>query len=98
MICKATVDNDDKKNRLCLPSPYPNTPADWARTQVLGNQASMSFAADPDIKAWADRVTLNPARIPLDMAGSAELTAAVERFRKYVGAGMARMAQLAGIS
>ena len=50
----------------------------------------------PDIKAWADRVSLNPARIPPDMAGSAELTAAVDRFRKYVGPGMARMAELAG--
>ncbi len=66
--------------------------------QVLGNRASMSFGADPDIKAWADQVSLNPARIPPDMAGSAELAAAVERFRKYVGAGMTRMAQLSGMS
>jgi hypothetical protein len=66
--------------------------------QVLGGKAAMSFAAHPDIKAWADRVPLNPARIPPDMADSVELTAAVERFRKYVGAGMDRMAELAGMS
>jgi len=95
---EATVDGDDEKNRLCPPSPYSNTAADWARMMVLGNQASMSFASDPDIKAWADRTSLNPARIPPEKAGSAELTAAVERFRKYVGAGMARMAELAGMS
>jgi hypothetical protein len=61
---EATVDGDDVKNRLCPPSPNSDTPADWARMQVLGNRASMSFASNPDIKAWADRVSLNPARIP----------------------------------
>ncbi|HEX7188442.1 MAG TPA: FAD/NAD(P)-binding protein [Actinomycetes bacterium] len=95
---EATIDNDDEKNRLCPPSPYPNTPADWARMQVLGNQAATSFASHADIKAWADGVALNPARIPPEMAGSDELTAAVERFRKHVGTGMARMAELAGMN
>ena len=94
---EAIFDGDDEKNRLCPPSPYSNTPADWARMQVLGNQAAMSFASRPDIKAWADRVSLNPARLPPDLAGSAELTAAMERFRTYVGPGMARMAELAGM-
>jgi hypothetical protein len=41
---------------------------------------------------------LNPARIPPDLAGSADVTAAVERFRKHVGAGLTRMAQLAEMS
>jgi hypothetical protein len=58
----------------------------------------MSFAAHPRIKSWADRVPLNPARIPPDMADSTPVTAAVERFRKHVGAGMARMAELAEMS
>jgi hypothetical protein len=31
------------------------------------------------------------------MAGSDELTAAVERFRTHVGAGLSRMAELAGM-
>jgi hypothetical protein len=95
---EATVDDDDAKNKLCPPSPYSDTPADWARMQVLGNRASMSFGAHPGIKAWADRVSLNPARIPPDMADSTELIAAVERFRKHVGVGMARMAELAEMS
>jgi hypothetical protein len=95
---EATIDGDEQKNALCPPSPLPNTPADWARMQVLGTKASMSFTANPDIKAWADRVSLNPARIPPELADSAELTAAVERFRAYAGPGMARMAELAGMS
>jgi hypothetical protein len=94
---EATFDDDDEKNRLCLPSPYSDTPTDWARMQVLGGRASAAFGSNPDIKAWADQVSLNPARIPPEMAGSPELTAAVERFRSSVGPGMARMAELAGM-
>lgn len=92
---EATVGDDGAKNKLCPPSPYSDTPADWALMQVLGNRASMSFASDPDIKAWADSVSLNPARIPADREHTDELTAAVERFRRHVGVGMARMAELA---
>jgi NAD(P)-binding Rossmann-like domain len=95
---EATLVDDDEKNRLCPPSPYPNTPADWARSQVLGHRASMSYTSHPDIKAWANGVSLNPARIPRDTSGSDALTAAVGRFRTYVGAGMTRMADLAGMS
>jgi len=95
---EATLDSDDEKNRLCPPSPYSDTPKDWAHMQVLGNRASMSFAADADIKAWTDRVSLNPARIPPDMAVSPGLAAAVERFRTHVRPGMERMAELARMS
>jgi hypothetical protein len=95
---EATREDDGEKNRLCPPSPYSNTPADWARMQVLGNRAAMSFAAEPDIKTWSDQVSLNPARISPELANSAEVAAAVRRFRDHVGPGMARMAQLAEMS
>jgi NAD(P)-binding Rossmann-like domain len=95
---EATRTNDDEKNRLCPPSPYSNTTADWARMQVLGSRASMSFASDAELRAWADQTTLNPARVPSDLADSARLTAAVERFRMYVAPGLARMEQLAGMA
>jgi NAD(P)-binding Rossmann-like domain len=92
---EAILDGDEEKNRVCPPSPLPNTPADWARMQVLGGQAAMSFASHPDIKTWANRVSLNPARIPAEMAGSDGVTAAVERFGTHVGTGMARLAEFA---
>ena len=95
---EATIHDDDEKNRLCPPSPYCDTPTDWARMQVLGGRAAKSFASDPDLKAWADRTTLNPARMPPELADSEELTAAVERFQRHAAAGLARMAELAGMS
>jgi hypothetical protein len=95
---EATFESDDEKNRLCPPSPLSNTPADWARMQVLGAQASMAFSSHPDIKAWADGVSLNPARTPRGMESSAELAAATERFRTYIGPGLSRLAELAEMS
>jgi hypothetical protein len=95
---EGTRDGDEEKNRLCPPSPYSNTTRDWGRMQVLGSRASMAFAADPELKAWADATTLNPARVPADMVDSAELGAALQRFRTHVGPGLARMAEMSGIS
>ncbi|MBO0826613.1 MAG: NAD(P)-binding protein [Streptosporangiales bacterium] len=95
---EATRDDDVEKNRLCPPSPFSNTPADWARMQALGYRASASFGAESDIKAWADLVPLNPARVPPETADDVEVTAAVDRLRRYAAPGMARMAELAGMS
>jgi hypothetical protein len=95
---EATREDDAEKNRLCLPSPLSNTPTDWALMQVLGARASLAFSAEPDIKEWADSVTLNPARVPPGQAVDADLAAAAERFRVAVGPGIAAMAELAGLS
>ena len=94
---EATLEDDDAlKNRLCPPSPFSNTPTDWARQQVLGARASFSSVAH--LKDWADGVALNPGRIPRELAGSTALTAARERLRRAEGPGMARMTELAGMS
>jgi hypothetical protein len=89
-------DSDELKNRLCPPSPFSNTPADWALQQVLGAQAS--FSSLPPLKAWADGVALNPGRIPADLAGSAAVTAAQERLWDVAAAGLGRLAELAAMS
>ena len=68
---EATRDDDGEKNRLCPPSSFGNTLTDWATMNVLGMRNSTSFGSEPDIKAWSDRVALNPARIPPEYAGSA---------------------------
>ena len=41
---------------------------------------------------------LNPARIPPGVADEAGVAAAVERLNAYQGPGMARMAELAGLT
>jgi hypothetical protein len=91
---EATREDDLEKNRLCPPTPYPNTLAEWAVMNVLGARATMSFGAEPDIKAWADTVALNPARIPPDHGGSAELDDALDRLQTHMRPGLARLAEL----
>ena len=44
---EATFDDDAEKNRLCPPSPFSDTPADWCRMQVLGGRASMALSGQP---------------------------------------------------
>ena len=36
--------------------------------QLLGSRAAQAFTAQPDIKEWANRTTLNPGRIPPSLA------------------------------
>jgi hypothetical protein len=95
---EATVDDDAEKNRLCPPSPYPDTLVSWTAMQLLGARSAMSFGSDPGIKAWTDGVSLNPSRIPADLAGRADVQAAVRRFRESLAPGLAGMSALTGIA
>jgi hypothetical protein len=93
---EATRDDDAEKNRLCPPSPFGNTLADWAAMNVHGTRATTSFGAEPDIKAWADGVPLNPARVPPERSGDPDVVAALQRLKANAPAGVARLAELAG--
>lgn len=95
---EATRHDDAEKNRLCPPTPYGNSMVEWARMNVLGTRAAMTFSAEPDIKEWADRAAINPARIPPGHPGSAELDATLERLAASTRAGVARLAELTGAS
>jgi hypothetical protein len=94
---EATREDDVEKNRLCPPTPYPNSLTEWAKMNALGTRAAMSFGSEPDIKAWADRVAINPARIPADYGVSAQLDAALDRLQTHVGPGLARLVELGGV-
>ena len=91
---EATRDDDEEKNRLCPPSLYGNSMTEWARMNVLGTRAAMSFLAEPDIREWSDGVALNPARVPPAYAGSAALDEARARLAAYTRPALARLAEL----
>jgi hypothetical protein len=65
--------------------------------QALGGRAARAFGSHPDLRAWANEVALNPARVPAARADDPELGAAVERFVKHAAAGSAALAALAGL-
>ncbi len=91
---EATRQDDGDKNRLCPPTGYGNSMAEWARMNVRGTQAVMSFMSEPDIKEWSNRAAINPARIPPEYPGSAALDDARERLAAHVRPGLARLAEL----
>ena len=91
---EATRKDDDDKNRLCTPSPYPDTLAQWARMNVLGTQATIAYSAEPDIKTWSNHIPLNPARIPPGHSPSAALDDATQRLATHLPTGLARLAEL----
>ncbi len=95
---EATRDNDAEKNRTCPSSCLPDTPTSWARMQVLGNRAAQAFAAEPDIREWANQTTLNPGRIAPDRIGEPAVQAALERYRIHAAAGIARLTEFATLS
>ena len=82
------------KNRLCPPSSFGNTLPDWATMNVLGMRNSASFGSEPDIKAWSDRVALNPARVPRSAAARRSWTTCWTGSRPTCPSGIARLAEL----
>jgi hypothetical protein len=95
---EATVDDDAEKNRLCPPSVFSSTLAQWARMQVLGARALRSFTSDPRVRAWSDRTVLNPARLPEEALDSPAVAEALERAGHHREPGLARLAEFAGLS
>ncbi|MET0838501.1 MAG: FAD/NAD(P)-binding protein [Marmoricola sp.] len=93
---EATREDDAEKNRLCAPSSYGNSRADWARMNLLGTRNTRVFRSEPDIQAWSDRVALNPSRIPPEYAGSPELDDALARLQVHAGPALDTLARLSG--
>jgi len=93
---EATRDDDAEKNRLCPPTPYGNTMAEWVRMNVLGTRAVASFSSEPDIKSWADSVAINPARVASEHAASEALAEVLGRLQAGAGPGLSRLAELCG--
>jgi hypothetical protein len=93
---EATRDDDAEKNRVCRPSPYSNTPADWATMQTIGGDASLAMSKETDLRVWSNSTTLNPARIPRERADDPAVLAASARLKEYIGPGRARLSDFAG--
>lgn len=91
---EATRTDDEEKNRLCPPSGYGDSLAQWAGMNVHGTRAALSFSAARDVKAWADGVALNPARIPAGYPASASLDSVRERLAASTGPGLEALTRL----
>jgi hypothetical protein len=93
---EATRVEDTEKNRVCRPSPYSDTPEDWATMQTIGGDASMAMSKESDMREWSNRTPLNPARVSPEQPHDQAVAAAAARLREHIGAGHARLAEFAG--
>jgi hypothetical protein len=92
---EATRDDDRERNRLCPPNTLPDDTATWARMQVRGTVAALTYGAEPDIATWADGCALNPARVEPSRRDDPAVRTAAARLADHAEAGLARMAELA---
>jgi len=92
---EATRDDDRERNRLCPPNAYGNSLADWALMQARGTVAAATYAAEPDIAAWADACALNPARATPSQRNEPAVRAAASRLADHAQPGLARLFALA---
>jgi hypothetical protein len=93
---EATRDDDREKNRLCPANEYPDGPASWARMHARSAAAARVFGAEPDVAAWANRCTLNTARVDPSRRDEPAVQAAAARVAEHSAHGLARLAELGG--
>ena len=91
---EANRDDDDEKNRLCPPNPYPDSDVDWARCTVTGMGADYKWSKEPDIVAWLDDSRLNPTSGMAALAGEPRVQQAMQRFAENVRPALTRLAGL----
>ena len=81
---------------MCPPNTLPDTLVNWAEMQVRGTLAARAYGSEPDIAAWANATTLNPARITPAQREEPAVRAAAAALANVVEPGLARLTELAG--
>jgi len=92
---EATRDNDDTKNALCPPNPYPSTATDWITVQLIAQAAEASWLSVPDIEEWKARSRLNAARGMHDYGADPRMQSAITRLLENMGESMTNLTRLA---
>jgi hypothetical protein len=91
---EATRSDDAEKNRLCPPTAYGNSLAEWAAMNLRGAHSVAAFRSEPDVRDWSDALALNPARIPPAYVGSPALGAVLRQVQEHGPAGLEGLARL----
>jgi hypothetical protein len=76
---EATRDDDDEKNALCPPNPYPSTVADLARAILRQQLTTNVWNADAEVNAWMARSRTNAACDMYDCFAEPRMQAALGR-------------------
>ena len=84
---EATREDDAEKNRLCPPTPYPNTLAEWASHERAGHPGRDVVRVRARHQGLGRRGRAQPGAYPARDGGSAELDDALARLQTHAPAG-----------
>jgi NAD(P)-binding Rossmann-like domain len=91
---EAHRDNDEDKNRLCPPNPYPSSIEDWPRMISRTWRTEGRWLSEPDVSAWVGESRLNLLRALPDHIAVPSVQAAIKRYLTHVRAATDRLTQL----
>jgi hypothetical protein len=77
---EASRDNDDDKNYLCPPNPYPTTSVDMLRGILAQQLATNRWNEAPDVAEWMTRSRLNAVQTVNDHLGEPRMQDAIGRY------------------
>ena len=77
---EATRGDDDEKNELCPPNPYPSTVEDLARAVLRQQLTSDVWNADAEMLGWMARSRVNAVRDVYDQLGDERVQVAMTRY------------------
>jgi hypothetical protein len=86
--------DDQQRNRLCPPNPYPSRATDWLRCTAISTRAEGRWAKVPEVAAWLDDCRLNGSRRVIDHLDDPVTHEALTRFFSNVGPGVKNLEAL----
>jgi hypothetical protein len=93
---EAHRDNDEDKNRLCPPNPYPSSIEDWPRMVSRTWRTEGRWLTEPDVSAWVAESRLNLLRALPDHLDEPPVQEAIKRYLTNVRPAIERLTQLDG--
>ena len=91
---EAARDDDEAKNRLCPPNPYPSSAFDWIPVTYNSQRAEARWLRESDIAAWLENAQLNVSRGLAAHISEPHVRSAVGRFMENVGPALERLKSL----
>ena len=92
------LDNDDEKNRLTLPTPIPDEPADWVDIELNGAANTLAWMRNEALMTWLLGSRLDQfSKMTFQAAadGDQAKMQLLERYRKAIKPAVARMREMA---
>ncbi len=95
---EAHRDNDEDKNRLCRPNPYPTSIGDWPRMISRTWRTEGRWLSEPDVSGWVAQSRLNLLSALPDHIDEPSVQAAIKRYVTHARTAIERLTELDGSS